>query len=169
MKKETLLLLSGLGLSVGCFSQQLSPSVVASGGDISRSATISLEWTLGEFAVESVNSDRSLYTQGFHQPYLQVKEIHTATIATETPDYKITIAPNPVQSVLNVNLQQFIDEKLSLTLVDLYGRRVMTKVVEGKSTSSLIDMSGMMQGIYLLEIRNAKGQLLKVFRVVKVQ
>lgn len=169
MKKETLLLLSGLGLSVGGFSQQLSPSVVASGGDVSRSATISLEWTLGEFAVESVSSDRSLYTQGFHQPYLQVKEIHTATAATEMTDYKITIAPNPVQSVLNVNLQQFLSERLSLSLVDLYGRRVMTKIVEGKSTSSLVDMSGMISGIYLLEIRNATGQLIKVFRVVKVQ
>ena len=114
MRKNFILLLFGLGISSLAWSQQLSPSVIASNGGINRAAGISLEWTLGEPTIESLSTADRLYTQGFHQPVLLVRKlqpgpaavVNSNAVAEVNPiaGYKVTIAPNPVKSILLVNI-----------------------------------------------------------------
>ena len=178
MRKNTLLLLLGICISGFARSQQLSPSVIASDGGINKAAGISLEWTLGEPTIESLSTTDRLYTQGFHQPLLQVK-VNAVPVAKVTPgpiaeailtaSYKITVAPNPVQSILLVNIASLKTEKLNLSLVDIVGRQIMVQAFNGKSNTIQVDMSRLQSGSYLLELRNVGGQLIKSFEIIKAQ
>jgi hypothetical protein len=146
-------------------SQQLNPSVMAADGGISKAAGISLEWTLGETFVESISTTDRLYTQGFHQPVLFAKNFPVA----EQPvlGYVITVAPNPVESVLTAIIASPTNEKIYLTLIDFTGRRFSVPTAYGKFSTVKMDMSGKISGIYLLEIRNVSGQLIKTYKIIK--
>jgi hypothetical protein len=166
MTKNLFLLLSGLFIASLAQSQQLSPSVLASDGGISKAAGISLEWTLGETFVESRSTTDRLYTQGFHQPVLLVKNVITPFEQLIT-GFQVTVAPNPVESVLTATIVSPGNENIYLTLIDFTGRRLPVQTTNGKFSSVHVDMSGMISGIYLLEIRNESGQLIKTFKIIK--
>lgn len=56
------LLVLFVGGSLSSFSQENNQSVIAAAGDVSKSPNLVLEWTLGETAVETINSGKGLYT-----------------------------------------------------------------------------------------------------------
>jgi hypothetical protein len=66
MEKLFLLLLSFLSLSL--FAQTLSPTVISSAGGYSTGTTVTLSWTLGELATETLSTGSITLTQGFQQP-----------------------------------------------------------------------------------------------------
>ena len=167
MRKNMLFMLAGLCFFIISGAQQLSPTVIASDGGISKASGISLEWTLGETIIESLTTSDKLYTQGFHQPVLTAKQIQTA-VDLKLKDYDIAVMPNPVQSFLAVKLAAADNEKVYLSLIDMTGRRKFVKVANGKGIS-LVDMSGLVSGIYILEARNISGQLIKSFKIIKVE
>ncbi|HSU51599.1 MAG TPA: hypothetical protein VLJ41_13435 [Segetibacter sp.] len=78
MKSKFYFIALSISISTPSFYQQNEQSVIATAGDISKAGDISLEWTLGERAIESVSTSSSLYTQGFHQPLLEVQRINYA-------------------------------------------------------------------------------------------
>lgn len=168
MSTKLFFLLYGLCVCITGQSQQISSSVIASAGGNNNAVGISLDWTLGETAVESIYTTDRLYTQGFHQPILIAKSF---TIQTEnwTKDYRIELAPNPVQSNLYVCINSTAGEKSFLTLVDIVGRRYTTQVATGKISNTIVDMSGLFPGVYLLEVRNAESRLIKTFKIIKGQ
>lgn len=167
MRKNIFLLLFGLFIFAFARSQQLSPNVIAPDGGISKARGISLEWTLGETSIESLSTSDRIYTQGFHQPLLLAKSFQPIAEIT-LAGYQVTIAPNPVQSMLTVNLTSLNNEKVYLTLIDFTGRRLPAQVAWGTGTAK-VNMGGMVSGIYLLEIRNASNQLVKSFKIIKGQ
>ncbi len=168
MTKILFLLLPGLFTIIMARSQQLSPSVLAAEGGINNAAGISLEWTLGETLVESLSTSNRLYTQGFHQPLLLVKKKPVAVEQTPT-GYGITVAPNPVRSYLTATITSATVEKMFLSLIDFTGRVIPIQAVYGKLSTVKINMSAMMAGIYLLEIRNVSGKLINTFKIIKGQ
>ena len=171
MRKNMLLLLLGICIAGFARSQQLTPSIIASDGGINKAAGISLEWTLGELTVESLSTADRLYTQGFHQPLLVVKNLPLVEVkeVKMLAEYKITVAPNPVLSILMVNINTEKKEKLNLTLTDVAGRQILVQAFNGRSNTTQIDMSRMTSGVYVLELRNLTGQLIKSFQVIKVK
>lgn len=168
MSKKLFLLFFGLCTAVLARSQQLSPSVLAADGGISKAAGISLEWTLGEIAAESIFTVDRLYTQGFHQPVLIAKNVQTDAKLLVT-GYHVSVAPNPVQSVLTATVSSPIEGNVYLSLIDFSGRRYPAQLMDGKSGTAQVNMSGMISGMYLLEIRNGAGQLIKAFKIIKGQ
>jgi hypothetical protein len=67
-------------------SQSVSPSVIASaGGSSTLSNGISIDWTLGEFAVTTLTNGSITLTQGFHQPNLE------ASVSYEDPTFGYAI------------------------------------------------------------------------------
>ena len=168
MQMKLFLFLFGIFPAAMIHSQQLSPTVISAAGDVSKAAGISLEWTLGETTIESLSTADRLYTQGFHQPLLIARTflINSAQLLT---GYKITVAPNPVQSVLTATISSPLEEKVFLTLIDFSGRRYQLQTVNAKSAIAKVDMAGMIAGIYLLEVRKESGQLIQSFKIIKGQ
>ncbi len=67
MKKPQLLLIA-LCFPFFVNAQSVSPQVVASGGDYFEGSSVSLSWTLGEIATETLSNGNIILTQGFQQP-----------------------------------------------------------------------------------------------------
>jgi Secretion system C-terminal sorting domain len=167
MKKTILLLLSGLGLASVGMAQRLSPSVLAVSGGTARSQTMTLDWTLGETIVETATTSGRLYTQGFHQPLLQVSEQPNQVNAEV--GYQFTVAPNPVASYLTVGITAPESTAFQLLLTDMNGRQYDLPIVPESTKSTQIDMTPFPAGMYLLRIGKADGPILKTYKIVKVQ
>ncbi len=141
----------------------LSPEVLANAGDVNVLDKMQLEWTLGEPIIEALASEKQWYTQGFHQPLivLPVKTEHTRFV-------KIAIAPNPVYSILNVNILSEEDEVLILHLMDVNGKNLYKKTINAGIKTIQIDLGRYSNGVYLLRVENRKGDVKQIFKVVKV-
>ena len=179
MKKTLFFLFGILCILSKVHSQQLSPSVIAAQGDISKAAGIALDWTLGEPFTESLPVSNGLYTQGFHQPLLQVIEIpktltkqvagYAETVTKPVTNYKITVVPNPVQTYLTAGITAPNTDKIIVSLIDITGRVIPVRITGGSYSTVRIDMTGMIAGIYMLEIRKATGELIQTFKIIKGQ
>ena len=146
-------------------SQSVDRSVIAPAGGVDKSGNFSLEWTLGETIAASSGSDTKLYTQGFNQPMLKVK--YKTLIDPSFNTYKITVAPNPVQSILNVYWWSDKESAISLQLSDASGRILENRTIHLKSGNTQFNMQNLAGGMYFLQARNNKGQLINTYQVVK--
>lgn len=163
--KMIFLILLAAGISAPGWAQTLTPTVLSAGGGSSRSGGISLAWTLGESWVEPLKNTGQFYTQGFHQPILRVKAIRQVT-NNEAMPYQVAVAPNPVRAQLTVSFESSTSENVLITVNDLLGRPLASK--RGMSTGETqVDMSAYLAGVYLLNVYNIKGQLVRTFKIVK--
>lgn len=153
------------GIYSNSFSQQISPSIIAAAGEVSAIGNISLEWTLGEVATESIKSDQALYTQGYHQPELIVEKIKSITENANTE--KISIFPNPASSVINIQLGFTLKTALSVTLLDMRGRLLLKKEIPSNNKSLQLNVSPFAKGTYLLKINNSNASISQSYKVIK--
>jgi len=172
MKKTSFFSLLVFCVSCFCYSQDLKQNVIASAGGVDKTEKISFEWTLGEYAVETITTAKNVYTQGFHQPVLIVKSYHSPPKPGPADNllsgYKVLLAPNPAQSFVNVYIGAKESEKFSLSLYDMNGRKIQSKLVSGTDFSVRIEMSQLSSGIYLMYVRNDAGTMIRSFKIIKV-
>jgi hypothetical protein len=168
MKKSILLFILAL-FSIEVSSQRLSQTVIAPEGGSSTSGSITLEWTLGELAVESVATGNRLYTQGFHQP-ISVKIFYQPPVSLlPEPGFEIIVAPNPVQSLLMIYSTSTMTKSLRFTLSDITGKKLWTRSNVAATSVNRIDMTGIVTGLYILNVHDASGRLLRTYKVMKAQ
>ncbi len=167
MRKRTILTM--LGMAVVCLitAQSRSPEVIAPAGGFDKTETISLEWTLGESATETIYSDQTMITQGFHQPMLKLEPI-LGQPADEAQDM-FQIFPNPVKSVLEVKLKTDTDMEVTAILLDMNGQFILNQDLERHRESQEINMESFASGVYVLQFVDEDGSLLKSFKVIKTQ
>jgi hypothetical protein len=75
---------------------------------------------------------------------------------------QVAIYPNPVKDELKINTNS--NNPVTVSIVDMYGKKVVTKNVTSLST---IDMSGLSSGIYLVTLLTEKGEIIKQEKIVK--
>lgn len=166
MKKLLVQLICLLFINGIAHSQQLSPSLIAASGGINKVQGIVLEWSLGEIAIESITTSDRLYTQGFHQPVLLARKFFIAE-DNRYSDYKVMIAPNPVQSILKITYSVPEANEVALVLSDFTGKQLNVQRAGNEKGMLSIDMSGMIAGVYLLSIRSREGNLIQSFKIIK--
>ena len=106
---------------------------------------------------------------GIHHLFIRVKdasgvwshyegrEFTNDPLGMESNDlYKITLYPNPTNSILNVQMQQKIE---AINIVDTSGRTTAIKTLSSNS----IDVSSLANGVYFIEITTVDGQFRKKF------
>ncbi|MFD2937674.1 T9SS type A sorting domain-containing protein [Spirosoma flavum] len=168
MKHILLSLTCFLAMSQTSFAQLFSPSVVAAAGSSARTKTLALEWTLGELVVTTAQTGGRLYTQGFHQPTLRVEELATRVeLSGQDAAYRISVAPNPVVSVLNVSISAPDENSLALSLMDMNGHQQLAKTVTGSTAPWPIEMAHLPAGTYLLRISQSTGRPVKTYKIIK--
>jgi len=153
-----------IGSSLSGFSQEKNQSVIASAGDISKGGNVTLEWTLGELAVEKAVGNEKIYTQGFHQPMLITKLKPSNEVIS---GYRVSIYPNPVLSILNIHIQSIIDSKVYLKLLDANGSVVYNNSTYSRSSSVKIDMHAFASGVYFLTVTGLSGVTIGTYKIVK--
>ncbi|MBV7268615.1 endonuclease [Winogradskyella luteola] len=80
--------------------------------------------------------------------------------ATEFKDQNINIFPNPIKSLLNINLKS--DVETNVEIYDVLGKRVYTKMI---NTSKALNLQALKNGIYILKISQENSSITK--RLVK--
>jgi hypothetical protein len=147
-------------------SQSPNPSVVSSAGGEGKTASTWLTWTVGEPVVTTATAATKIYTQGFNQPVLMVKDREPITVKATVRDLNIGIAPNPVRSMLTVRIVSKNDFRVEVQLTAADGKSLFNRSYSGKEVTAPINMSGMSSGMYLLSFYDASG-LIKTFEIIK--
>jgi hypothetical protein len=170
MKSNFHLLVVALALSLSASAQSgLSPSVLASSGSGSQSGGVHLNWTLGEVAVATVPTASGYLTEGFQQPeILRVEWVAPLPGAPVTE--AITIAPNPVSTMLTIQIPETWSRSASaVSLFDATGQEVQTgKITPGLATSEW-NMSAHPAGTYWMRIVAKDSKQVQTFKVIKIQ
>jgi len=153
-----------------CYSS-LSPgqSVIAAAGGESGTDKVRIEWTLGEFAIQTLSTPLGLLTEGYHQPRLQVTRMPAqAEVITEAirQELKVTIAPNPVKDILNIKLQRKRDLLLHLRLLSANGVLLQQQKILAPNRLEL-DLSKYPGGLYLLQFIQKDGQAIETYKISK--
>ncbi len=148
--------------------QQLTPSVLAVGGDSFRGAGLWLDWTLGEVAVKTLPLAPGQVTEGMHQPSLQILPIDPGSGLAEG-EIQVKLAPNPVQSHLRITLSSDREGSAFIDLHDAHGRLLRQETGNLQQDARDWDMSSYPAGMYMLSFRTRSGELLKTFKVEKMR
>lgn len=167
--RKNLLVLICLLFFVAAKSQSPDPSIISAAGGSDKISTISLDWTMGEYAVETITSPGKMYTQGFQQPLL----ITTATAArtiSGADNYTISIAPNPIVAIVNFGIASTKAGRVFITISDMNGLIFIQKNIAVNSGSLQIDMSSLKAGTYSLTVRDGvAAHIIKTYRIIKAQ
>jgi hypothetical protein len=163
--KKTLLLLIGLALMVSVFAQQLTPTVIASGGSSSTKSSYYLAYTFGETAISTLKTQSYILTEGFHQSYLGT---------SYSGQNLITASPNPVTSKTdNKLILTFYNTEATSYMISIY--KLNGCIVCSYNFSNLIsgdtkevDFTNICSGIYLVKINADNGKLQQTFKIEKI-
>ena len=147
------------------FAQLVTPAVIAAAGEVSKTPTMSLEWTLGEPAIETVSSKMLILTQGFHQPRLTAKR--SAGLSSPEEKLEVLILPNPVEYLCRAIITRQTTTRLYVELADIHGRKLYTATSTAKVDIIDINFSTYTSGTYVLTVRDAKGSLFQTYKIVK--
>lgn len=131
--------------------QQLSPTVLASGGSHFNSGTSQISWTLGEPVIETINGgggQSSSLTQGFHQPLLNFSKINESGLNNQ-----INIFPNPAQMYFTIEFKE-AEPQYEIEITDILGRSVYKSRKEENKFSIKIPTDQYAEGNYFLRIYN---------------
>ena len=148
------------------YSQNLSPSVLASAGGSNKTNEISLDWTLGESAIETYSSANGLITEGFHQPILILTQ-KLPNVPLLVSGYTIKVFPNPVSSTLNININSVSDRKVHIKLTDNNGRTVYSTSTYSKGSTVRIDLRNFASGLYEIIIQDFSGLTISTYKIIK--
>ena len=172
MMKLVIPILFCLGVPLILHAQTSYQNVIAAAGGTAQTKTMTLDWTLGEPVTEAARTDKQMYTQGFQQPFLTVKEVEPGTHAYITPrseEAEITVAPNPVSTTLTLTMNNLQENEIEIQISNSAGQLVKSETIDPKLQKTQLDLSLLATGLYVLRVYNAERQLLKVFKITKFQ
>ncbi len=153
-------------LLIAAATQAQDQSVLSAAGGSSLTPNYTLDWTMGEYAVETITTANKMYTQGFHQP-LQVVAA-TNPVEKSGVVYNISIAPNPVVSILNFSISSKNDVRVFVTVTNIHGVIFKQFNVNSAAGSLQIDMNGLPPGTYTLIVRDGvSAHIIKTYLIIK--
>ena len=166
MKKQLTLLFFAICFSTSIFGQvQLTPTVISSGGGFGENDNLSISWTLGEVAVNTLTGDQMILTQGFQQPFAVA-----VGLEQEEANRGISVYPNPVGDELQIQFDIEKRKGVILEIQDVSGR-VITRVQNEQVNSGdiiYLNTSSFKPGVYVLSILAPDRQERQVFSVLKL-
>jgi hypothetical protein len=74
---------------------------------------------------------------------------------------QVAIYPNPTRGQLNVQLPAAASQALPVSLIDNFGREVYTNQFKTGEKNKVISTTEFANGIYILQLRSAKGELVR--------
>jgi len=128
--------------SIESYNQTIDLSVVSSAGDHKVTEIISISWTLGEIAVNTMTSEGMLLSQGFHQGNLffnSVVGVHS--------DLQLRTYPNPVIDKLII---ESTDQNHLYEIIDIHGKTLKKGFIT--SNTFELDFTTFPSGIYILKV-----------------
>ncbi len=152
-------LLCACALTLQLNGQSLERSVVGNAGTLLTGSVGSLQFTLGEVAVQRTDNSLSL-ARGFHRAKAEV--ISTSWWSVPDTDLSLSVHPNPTPGEITLTGEWESGDRVAIT--NILGRRVLDEALAPyRMQVSLRDFPS---GTYLLTISRA-GRRLRSLRVVR--
>ena len=114
-------LLFSAGIPKHGTAQQVTPTVVCSGGETFTTASLSLDFTVGEIVSESLTSTGLLLTQGFNQG----PDANTGIEEKLTNEKDLLIYPNPAADRIYLLYNNTNTRPVSAEVRDIQGRSIV--------------------------------------------
>lgn len=152
MRKILVLLLSIT--SVFVFGQE----VISSSGSSLSNDKYSIDFTIGEPIIQTVQTNSKMITQGYHQPTLVIIEAKQID-----ENFSASLFPNPATSFLNIELDAF--EGVTFKLQNVDGKILAQERIQQNVTS--VNVKNLERGIYLLKLVDQKDNKLKSYKFLK--
>jgi hypothetical protein len=145
--------------------QSVSSYVVATAGESAEAGGLSISWTLGEIAIETLedNNNTLILTQGFQQGYFEITSIGDPL----SNNFNLKIYPNPARDYVWIDLESDEVKSAVIELYDLQGKLVLNdefNIIEGPNKVDLQELGGSQ---YILRVIDSKGNILQTFKLIK--
>ncbi len=165
MKKLIIILIFST-LTFALKAQLNTQSLLSTAGDYFEAETITLSWSLGEIATETLNGSNITLTQGFQQTGLAVvginKPIPSANIS-------ISVYPNPTTGIVNLKIINFAANTKQTPnrylVFDIQGKLLINEPILNSKT--IIDLQLYSGSVYCLKLINTETVWFKTFIVQK--
>lgn len=145
--KLTLILILSI-FSITVFSQNISPEIISPAGEIYEGADVQINWTLGEIAINTIQSSELIITQGFHQPNYIITNISEPNMNISD----VKVYPNPSTDFILIDIDLKDEKKVEIQLIDMNGHMLWTKNIKGKTIREKIEVSTLPSGIYITNL-----------------
>lgn len=99
--------------------------------------------------------------------YIDFNSVETDFTHLQNPRLeKVTIYPNPVKQQMNIKLHSPFNKPLSVEIISLQGKSLMTKLVTPMSEGISVDSHNLSNGIYILKVKGLDKEIIKKFSVL---
>lgn len=155
-----------IALLLGCWSQTqaqiITLEVYPSGGDYFSQINGSLDWTMGEFMIDTYTNSTNYLTQGFHQG----SEEAIIGIAEVYQNSVFKAYPNPTNGNVTIEFEGIAaDNKNSVVqILDITGKVLKKVNWVGRSTIKL-NLSENSAGFYLLRVIETGCQNQQLYKI----
>lgn len=149
-----------------CLAQQLSNQVLVPAAGLATAGVLSYSQTIGETAVELINNDGYVLTQGFQQPGITIE-----SGPNPNPGTGVEVYPNPATTLINVKLYSDQAHKFKVEIINLTGRVAMTTSLEFSTGYYYIlqmEVAGLANGFYFVRVSSDDGIINRIFKIEKM-
>jgi hypothetical protein len=126
----------------------VTPQVLASSGRHLENVEVHLDFTLGEFMVQTIGNDPKV-TQGFHQPGLEMIN----QVVEPSFEGKVSVYPNPFQTELDIKIND--QREFCINISDLKGTVMMRQKFSAETRLNLTTLEPGMYTI-LITLKDAR-------------
>src|ERR1035437_6715978 len=153
------------GLSAEMCAQELSHQVLVPMADIASTGVISYSQTIGETAIEIIEGEDYILTQGFQQPGIQLVDI------IRPPGNGVDVYPNPASDNIKVKLFGDVPRDFQIDLITIAGTVVFTEKLSFTDIyflEKVIPVSSLNSGIYFIRIVSGDMVVNRTFKIEKM-
>ncbi len=151
--KKLLFVISILHLQTQLYSQTILAGTISSFAGSVNNSTISINYSVGEVAIKTINNSSVSLTQGFLQPKLVI----TTGIVEVTDNDEVLIYPNPCVDYVFINSNDLVKWEI----YDSSGKSILT----GDTTK--IETNQLAIGIYYIALLNNNRINKKTIKLIK--
>ena len=130
---------------------------MSSQGDSDIYEQLHIEWAIGNVFMNTFNYDDAI-------PEKEHAVDSKAFMATFS---NITVGPNPVRIILNINGDSHVKHNYTLSLSTSEGKILSNNIPFNNKSSAKLTMKSLPAGLYLLRITSTLNGLVKTFRIIK--
>ena len=143
----------------GCINSTAQEVITPSAGYF-ETPSMSLNWTIGEIAIETYINDNIMLTQGFNQANIIITGITEESLT----DINISFFPNPVKDIFTIKTGSEQMAQLTAEVYDLAGTKLISENINPGNTQ--INTERLTTSEYILRIYD-NLQVIKSFKFIK--
>lgn len=140
------------------FSQELE--ILAPAGEEVQNTNHQVSFTIGEIAVETVQSESNIITQGYHQSKLVITGLDEVS-----KEFAFHIYPNPTSEYVILESDQ-LEQVQSVWMYDLKGSLIQS-IQNDQSQQLMVNMQHFSAGTYVLKIRTTNESQSFSYQIIK--